>query len=430
MDPTEKGWLAKYLHLRFDTPISFELGNDWTIQKQIYKYLQPTGVIYGHPIELPANIKISTHQWPLKERLQVILFESLIATYCIVKQIKTPTDEILEEAVSSINQFYDFLYPNLLPKKLFGKNEKSDFRSLEKKLNKRVTVKAEWNAQFWKGFFHNILLFVDVILFLEFLKSPKTATSESIQLQSKDIQVHIIGLLATVFKTNSLNASQNSKFYNFFIESTNLSKEDKEIALNNDLYADNQELGDYLKNADWLLQKYFFELAVLSVWADLDVEASEILLLEELAEKLSFDPMDMEESTFAVESFVLLHWQQVHYLQSKQSYLVLTRRMTDRMTKISQKYGSQIKAEISENKELMRLLLESQKRPLSLDEKEKVRTQLIEILKSIPAFILLVMPMAFLTVPILMKILPRNIFPSSFDPNRMVNRRGNQIEEG
>ena len=78
----------------------------------------------------------------------------------------------------------------------------------------------------------------------------------------------------------------------------------------------------------------------------------------------------------------------------------------------------------------MRLLLESQKRPLSLDEKEKVRTQLIEILKSIPAFILLVMPMAFLTVPILMKILPRNIFPSSFDPNRMVNRRGNQIEEG
>jgi hypothetical protein len=64
-----------------------------------------------------------------------------------------------------------------------------------------------------------------------------------------------------------------------------------------------------------------------------------------------------------------------------------------------------------------------------LDEKEKVRAQLIDVLRTIPAFVVLAMPMAFLTVPILMKVLPKNLFPSSFDPNKMMNKRGGRIDE-
>jgi len=89
------------------------------------------------------------------------------------------------------------------------------------------------------------------------------------------------------------------------------------------------------------------------------------------------------------------------------------------MKLISHKYVNEIKQEIDENKELIQLLGVSQKRPLSLEEKNTVRNQLIDILKIIPTFIILILPGAFLTVPILIKILPKEVFPSSFDPNNL-----------
>ncbi|MEM8901937.1 MAG: hypothetical protein AAGC85_27770 [Bacteroidota bacterium] len=63
----------------------------------------------------------------------------------------------------------------------------------------------------------------------------------------------------------------------------------------------------------------------------------------------------------------------------------------------------------------MKLLAKSAKTELTPFEKEKVRAQLIDILKTIPAFALFMMPGGFLTLPILFRILPKQLlFPSSF----------------
>jgi len=427
MDPTEKDWLARYIDLRADVPIDFPIGSDWTHQKQIYKYLQPTGLLYGHPIALPYSIDIATDPWPVKERLVVILMESLLATYCIYNNIQTPDNDTLTKASETINQFYLKLYPKHAKKGFFEGAPKSNQQQLERIIAKRITVKSEWNAQFWRGFFQNILLFADIIVFLNYLKSEQDLSADTLQQQSKEIQQNIISLLSVIVHLADNSDSQNINFFHYFIESTDLSKIEKEEASKAKVSPDMEKLIRFLKDSDWLLKKYFLELGVLSIWADHNAEDSEKLILEELADKLNLDSLELEASSFAVESFVMLNWQQVHYLQSKQSYLVLSKRMAQRMTKISKKYGNQIKIEIDENKELVKLLMLSQERPLSLDEKEKVRAQLIDILKSIPAFVVLVMPMAFLTVPILMKILPKNLFPSSFDPNRMISKRGNRV---
>jgi hypothetical protein len=98
---------------------------------------------------------------------------------------------------------------------------------------------------------------------------------------------------------------------------------------------------------------------------------------------------------------------------------VLSKRLTQRMTLLSHKYVNEIKNEIEEDKELIQLLNTSQKRPLSIEEKNTVRQQLVDVLKTIPTFIILALPGAFLTVPILMKILPKEALPSSFDPNKL-----------
>jgi hypothetical protein len=430
MDPSEKNWLSRYLQLRVDFPLPKFEGEVWTSSKKLYSYLQPTGIIYGHPIELPKEIEIEYSQWPVKERLEVIVLESLISAWLIENKADNVDANNLDKAVNDIIAFYETSFPEFLKKGLFESKVKNSAQQLERILPKRITVKPEWNAEFWRGFFHNILLFLDVIVFVEYIKAHKKEENFNVKDRILELQKNIIQLLSVIVNLDKTENKKNDNFLRFFIDSTILDKNEKEKALGRITNPNIESVLEFLSNSPWIIKKYFLELAILSIWADNHVKLAEKDFIDKLSKNLELNNLDIEESIYAVETFVLLHWQQVHYLQSKQNYLILSKRITQRMLAISKKYGSQIKNEIEENKELIELLKTSQKRPLSIEEKEKVRSQLIDVLKTIPAFVVLAMPMAFLTVPILMKILPRNLFPSSFDPNRLMAPRGkNFIEE-
>lgn len=69
--------------------------------------------------------------------------------------------------------------------------------------------------------------------------------------------------------------------------------------------------------------------------------------------------------------------------------------------------------EIKESKELLFLLKESTIRKLTDVEKEKVKEQLLDICKSIPAFTVFMLPGGALLLPLLIKLIP-NILPSAF----------------
>ncbi len=69
--------------------------------------------------------------------------------------------------------------------------------------------------------------------------------------------------------------------------------------------------------------------------------------------------------------------------------------------------------EIEESKELLFLLKESATRSLTEEEKNKVKEQLLDICKSIPAFTVFMLPGGALLLPLLIKFIP-NILPSAF----------------
>ena len=58
----------------------------------------------------------------------------------------------------------------------------------------------------------------------------------------------------------------------------------------------------------------------------------------------------------------------------------------------------------------MELLVKAKSNELSADEMERIRKELIIILKTIPTFVITSLPNKFLTLPILLKILPKEIF--------------------
>ncbi len=69
--------------------------------------------------------------------------------------------------------------------------------------------------------------------------------------------------------------------------------------------------------------------------------------------------------------------------------------------------------ELKESKELIILLRKSIRTPLTKEEKIKVKSQLLDICKSIPAFTIFLLPGGSLLLPLLIKLIP-TILPSSF----------------
>ena len=78
-----------------------------------------------------------------------------------------------------------------------------------------------------------------------------------------------------------------------------------------------------------------------------------------------------------------------------------------------QKNKRLLKKELGQSKEAFSLLKKSTQTSLSEEEKEKIKIQLLDICKAIPAFAVFMLPGGALLLPLLIKLIP-DILPSAF----------------
>ena len=78
-----------------------------------------------------------------------------------------------------------------------------------------------------------------------------------------------------------------------------------------------------------------------------------------------------------------------------------------------QKNKLRLYQELSQSKEAMHLIRKSTYAKLSAEEKEKIKIQLLDICKSIPALAVFLLPGGALLLPLLIKLIP-DILPSAF----------------
>jgi len=102
MKPSEKGWLKEYLELRMDSLKEVQLGTIKTAhpEQALYRVIQPTGLMYGQAI-LSLDYP-NSNDWSNKERMKILLAESLISSSFLFynKQIKS-TEELSEVIFSA-----------------------------------------------------------------------------------------------------------------------------------------------------------------------------------------------------------------------------------------------------------------------------------------------------------------------------------------
>ena len=85
----------------------------------------------------------------------------------------------------------------------------------------------------------------------------------------------------------------------------------------------------------------------------------------------------------------------------------------DEIKELLQKNKLRLQKELEQSKEAVRLIKKSTQTSLSDEEKEKVKIQLLDICKAVPAFAVFMLPGGALLLPLLIKLIP-DILPSAF----------------
>ncbi|MEY4930858.1 MAG: hypothetical protein RI909_1582 [Bacteroidota bacterium] len=416
MNPGEKGWLKEYLEFRKDIlkDLNESIKRSAHPEHSLYRVIQPTGLMYGQPMSSTALPE--SEQWDEKDRIKILLAESLISSSLLFhdKPIKNADElsQVVFKSLEKIGSFYNTIFPELATpsKTLFGKR-KTPLELAEKILDKRIARSAEFDKNFWTQFFHNSLFFLDIFIFGQWIHTnADRIVSDFFKFENEELRFSVVKVIACAAHANANVEYEERRLLDFFLQSSELSPEKKKEAkkiFNEGITIEEINLPT---NNSWILKKYFIEIAILTIWADKRVEESEMIFLKKLSRHLGFSEDDLENSMMSIEGFVLEHWEHLTSLQNKQDYQEVSDRFVSRMSKITNVHKSRLLKEVQESKELMELLSKAKSQELTDSEKEHMQGMLMIILKSIPTFVIISLPQRFLTLPMLLKILPGDFF--------------------
>jgi len=411
-----KGWLEDYLNFRKDLlqeVSSKAKGKSSHPEHSLYRILQPTGIMYGHGLRFEGEPEEDLSQ---KDRMKILLAESLISSSLLYhdKAINNPDEfsNVIMKTLENIGNFYNNIFPELATpsKTLFGR-KKSPLELAEKILEKRIDRTAAYEGSFWTQFFHNSLLFLDVFIFGQWIHTnADKIVADFFRYEREELRFSVVKVIAAASHANRSVVEEEKKLLELFIQSTDLSSEKrKEAFAIFEKGIDITEINLPSENS-WILKKFFLEIAILTMWADRRVEKQEEDFLKRFSEYLGFNEEDLENSMIAIEGFVLEHWEQLEYLQNKQDYQLVSEHFIKRVAKVAEKNKSRLQREVQDSEELGEMLKKSRSNELTQVEKERMRELLIGVLKTVPTFVIISLPQKFLTLPILLKILPKNIF--------------------
>ncbi|MFN8335042.1 MAG: hypothetical protein U0U09_07910 [Cyclobacteriaceae bacterium] len=415
MKPDEKGWLQEYLDFKKDAL------KDLSLQKRgshpehsLYRILQPTGLMYGQNVghlDYP-----NSENWSEKDKMKILLAESLISSSLLFydKPVKTSEDlsQVFLKTIENIGNFYNNIFPELaIPtKSLFGK-KRSPVEVAEKILDKRVERTVEFQGNFWTYFFHNSLLFLDVFIFGQWIHTnADKIVADFFRYERDELRFSIVKVIAAAAHSDNTVDFEERKMLELFIHSSDLNTERRKEAMTLfDKGIDVESINLPSENS-WILKKFFLEIAILTTWADKKVEQAEHNFMKRFCSYLGLSEDDLDNSLIAIEGFVLEHWEQLDYLQDKQDYKQVSEDFISRISKIAEKNKTRLIKEIQDREGVVGLLKKARTEELSPEENEHIRHELIVILKTIPTFVIISLPQRFLTLPVLMKILPKNLF--------------------
>lgn len=408
MDPSKPGWLKDYLEYRKDYPLK-EVYHGRHPDESLYRLIQPTGIMYGQPINAIEHPDM--YNWSPQSRMKVLLVESLLTSSFLFRQKEVIDLKNTEAIIIKIGDFYNDVYPDFSVSKttFFGK-KKSTIDVAEKAIHNRIESNYQQDQNFWSRFFNNSLLFVDIYLFGQWLHTEgDKMIIDFLKEEKRNLYNTVCYVMAAAAHSNMNIEEEERRLFTLFVNSTGLASDEKKKVL--ELFENGLSLMEvnFAEDISWIVKKYYLELSSLTIWADKKVEQSEIEFLTDLCKSLGLSDDDFENSMIAVEGFVINHWQELDYLQTKRNFEIVSERFSERLSRMILKNKQRMVKAIREDEKLNDLLVKASQSVLSEEEEEELEDFFYHALKSIPTFRIIELPISFMDYRTIKRILPEPI---------------------
>lgn len=394
INPSAQGWVDKFFskyHL-LKTPTAYSTTD-------FYCKTRDTGFIYGYVVGVDTPEPLSIEGWTSEEVSKVALLNTLFGIYQLTEKNPSKID-FIEIALD----FYNRMHPKGFSffKKILPSESKAI--QLEKIIDSRVQTNDNIVSKNFSHIVTNALLFIDVLAFHNYLKNSELTNGYVQKLE--EIIVGVVTLSLTIKSNKSHYDDLLIKLFETSVRYTKFSgfKISDLTALNlNFLQTD--------------LEKYYvMDLAGMAIWSDEKMENNEVAFLYDLGSILKLEHFYIVECLTVIDIFIKSHRDEIPYFnysnpikhfydQATQSVIMLIKRNKKRLQK-----------ELTESKDLVKLLAASTTRELDADEKKRMKKQLLDVCKTVPSLTIFLLPGGSLLLPILIKFIPQ-MLPSAFNEN-------------
>jgi len=397
MNPSSSGWIDKYIFILGKSKANFPFKNEM----DFYFSLRENGFIYGFSVNTLVELENKQITLTEEEIAKVNLLQAFFFVY-----FKHFPNSDFNECIIHLTHFYTKLNVqkrSLLPKFNF---KSSESKKLELLLSKRIEKSKSVEKQNFDHIMTNALLFLDVLTYHKYITSDEKLNDYPQKLEAVLLQACFFGLLTKTEKTKYdlllLEMFEVSTLHSKYFKDSNTTLEQIDFSL----YSNPLE------------KLFILDLASLSVWSDFELEFTEKKYLNALCLQLNLDTKEPEKSFKTLRKFVKKNkasiklFQYTHpakqfYKQSSKLVKLLILRNKNRLVK-----------ELTQSKELMKLLGKSTYTELNKTEKKLVKEQLFDIFKSIPSLAIFMLPGGTLLLPLVIKFIPQ-LLPSAFDDNKI-----------
>jgi hypothetical protein len=414
VSPGSKGWINKYFDLieKEHFSLKLECPSDMEVDHFLHLTFTHSGIVFGYPTELIFATDLDDSKWTTEEKLKLLLFESHLFVYKTINKLeKVNKDEFIFSMLAFYGKHNSYSITKIFT---FFLKETED-EMLENILQKRVAIKTNLlDKQLWLNYLTNVFVYLDIILYSDFLKQNQVDSFSNYSDLAMDA---LTAISLSAFSSGNIE-EQEKGLFKIFLASASLPEDKKEIAMTQ--FRDGTYFSDFSSNIykNWLFKRFLLDVSALTVLSNQKVISAEKIFLLELCEFLEIPRNELEETRVMVGTFVLNNNKQVSFLKSSSSYEKMFSSLSRRWIKVLGRNKDKLATELKQSKELIYLIKKSTAQELSKEEKELVKSQFLDIVKSMPSLAIFMLPGGALLLPLVLKIIP-DLIPSAFRENEI-----------
>lgn len=391
INPSINGWIEKYIN-QYANEISH-----YATEEEFFVACQNSGLIYGYVVNYHLNSEVDDKKWDTEEKIKVGFLSTLIALYKVQK------GKDVEEFIETIIQFYNQISKGKFSFMRMVLPDANSFQKLESIINERLQTNDNIVTKNFTHMVTNAMLFIDVLAFEFYLKNNTISLDFFKDLERKCLALIMLSLNVKIDKSE-----YDLMLLKMFENSLRYSKVSKinETEIFELIFEGNRTILENL---------YLYEVAHMTLLSDGVVYDNEQIFLDDFALKLNLNKTK-QNTGYELVNFIEKYKKELPFFNLNHPVKQFYNNTQDNIGKLVSRNKTRLIKELSESKELVKLLRKSTQSDLSFEEKKKVKKQLLDICKTIPSLTIFLLPGGGLLLPILIKFIPQ-LLPSAFNEN-------------